>query len=165
MLFFLSVESALICTFAWNFCFRLPLFILLHASCSTSIRFSSSKVAPFKLKFSKMSKSESSARGDSLDLPGDGDTEQGSVSTPETVCVQDSLPSSPPPTYEDVLEEVTCNLLDRSVYFKIWQLWFNNAYPLAVYYYRWYFISSIWILIELGDILILFWSPNHNCEL
>lgn len=64
-------------------------------------------MAPFKLKFSKMSKSESSARGDSLDLPGDGDTDHGSVSTPETVCVQDSLPPSPPPTYEDVLEEVT----------------------------------------------------------
>lgn len=65
------------------------------------------KVAPFKLKFSKMSKLESPPRSESVELPGDGDTESGGVSTPETVCVQDSLPQSPPPTYKDVLEEVT----------------------------------------------------------
>lgn len=72
------------------------------------------KVAPFKLKFSRMSKSNSSTRSNSVETPGESEGELNSPQKQETNVPAilestegtDAVPSSPPPSYEHVLEEV-----------------------------------------------------------
>lgn len=68
-------------------------------------------MAPFKLKFSRMSKSNSSTRSNSVETPGDCESELGSPQSNvpaimEAAEGQETIPSSPPPSYERVLEEV-----------------------------------------------------------
>ncbi|KAG5871535.1 hypothetical protein JTB14_023960 [Gonioctena quinquepunctata] len=70
----------------------------------------SPKVAPFKIKFSRMSKSNSSTRSNSVETNAECENEmvsQRSNVPPilENSCGQDTIPSSPPPSYQHVLEE------------------------------------------------------------
>lgn len=64
-------------------------------------------MAPFKFKFSRMSKSNSSSRSNSTETPAEGEVVSPVESPPailEGAETQD-IPSSPPPSYEFVLEE------------------------------------------------------------
>ena len=76
------------------------------------------KLAPFKLRFSKMSKSRSGgSSGSSVEsedphLPPNMSTESDGYSEMQStgatsLVSQNSIPYSPPPSYEHVLEEVT----------------------------------------------------------
>lgn len=70
------------------------------------------KVAPFKLKFSRMSKSNSSTRSNSVETPGECESELSSPQNNVPAILETAegpesgVPSSPPPSYEHVLEEV-----------------------------------------------------------
>lgn len=75
-------------------------------------------MAPFKLKFSKMSKSNSSTRSNSVETPSENEGDLSSPQKPEnnvpaileTSEGLDNIPSSPPPSYEHVLEEVSLHI-------------------------------------------------------
>lgn len=67
-------------------------------------------MAPFKFKFSRMSKSNSSTRSNSVETPDNCESELNSPQTNvpaimEAAEGQEVIPSSPPPSYECVLEE------------------------------------------------------------
>lgn len=70
-------------------------------------------MAPFKLKLGKMSKSNSSTRSNSVETPSEAEGDLTSPQKPESTVpaimeaseAMDNIPSSPPPSYEHVLEE------------------------------------------------------------
>lgn len=70
-------------------------------------------MAPFKLKFSRMSKSNSSTRSNSVESPkAENESDLGSPQNNVPAILegnegQETIPSSPPPSYEHVLEEVS----------------------------------------------------------
>lgn len=75
------------------------------------------KVAPFKFKFSRMSKSNSSTRSNSMETPAECESELNSPQSNvpaimEAAEGQENVPSSPPPSYEFVLEEVSFFSID-----------------------------------------------------
>lgn len=73
-------------------------------------------MAPFKFKFSRMSKSNSSTRSNSMETPAECESELNSPQQDNVPAIlegaEPDTPSSPPPSYEFVLEEVSkINLL------------------------------------------------------
>lgn len=79
-------------------------------------------MAPFKFKFSRMSKSNSSTRSNSMETPAECESELNSPQSNvpaimEAAEGQENVPSSPPPSYEFVLEEVSFYSICFCVFF------------------------------------------------